>query len=87
MNTYYYTLLIVFSIIAYFIVIDNNVGVYFTLVLKLIKVNFQRLLWMIRLHPIWFDNPISKWRKEREYTKIIQELEKIYSTKMESKED
>ena len=73
--TYQYFLLIVFGIIAYIMILDPNVGIYLTLVFKMIGINIRRALWLIRLHPMWFNNPISKWRRERYYYKLIKEME------------
>ncbi len=64
--------------------VDENVSAYITLIVKLIKVNIERIWWMIRFHP---SNPITnlimKWR----YARIARELEKEFQTKMESKRD
>lgn len=75
MNTYYYSLLIVFTVIAAMIVIDNNVAVYITLIFKILKVNFERLIWMIKFHP---NNFITTWIQNRKYDKIARELEKEF---------
>ena len=57
-------------------IIDPNVGEYFNLIFKIVKINFERTIWMIRFHP---QNPITnlimKWR----YEKIAKELEKELS--------
>ena len=75
MTTYYYTLFIAFTIIATMIVLDNNVGVYITLIFKILKVNIERLVWMIRFHP---NNFITTWLNNRKYDKIARELEKEF---------
>lgn len=75
MTPYQYVLLIIFGVMAYFIIIDPNVGAYLTLVFKMIGINIQRFLWMLRFHPMWLNNPISKWRRERHYLKLIKEME------------
>ena len=80
MTTYYYVLFIIFSIIAYMIVIDNNVGVYITLIFKIFKVNTQRLFWMIRFHP---RNPITNLIKRWEYDRLAKKLQR----EMESQSD
>ena len=80
MNTYYYTLFIVFSIIATMIVLDNNVGVYFTLIFKLLRVNTERLYWMLKYHP---NNFITTWIQNRKYDKIARELEREFNSKNE----
>lgn len=78
MTPYYYTLFIIFTIIASMIVLDNNVGVYITLIFKIIKVNMERLFWMIKFHP---NNFITTWIRNREYDKIARELEKEFNSK------
>ena len=75
MNTYYYTLFIAFTIIATMIVLDNNVGAYITLIFKILKVNTERLIWMIKFHP---NNFITTWIRNRQYDKIARELEKEF---------
>ena len=60
------------------IVLDNNVGVYITLIFKIIKVNMERLFWMIKFHP---NNFITTWVRNREYDKIARELEKEFNSK------
>lgn len=75
MEIYYYSLFLVFTIIAMMIVIDQNVGDYIILLTKIVKLNIERFYWMIRLHP---KNPITNWIKEREYSKIAEELQKEF---------
>jgi len=79
MNTYYYTLLFAFSIIAVMTVIDDNVGIYFLLLLKILKVNTERLIWMIRFHP---NNFIMTWIQNRKYNKIAKELEEEFRNRL-----
>jgi hypothetical protein len=72
-NSYYYSLIIVFSILCFLIVIDQNVSDYITLVFKLIKINIERFFWMVRLHP---KNPITNFMMKRRYSKLAKELHK-----------
>ena len=67
------TLLLVIGIFGYVLITDQNVSDYFVLLLKLLRVNTQRLFWMIQFHP---RNPITNFLKEREYAKLAKELEK-----------
>lgn len=69
------TLLIIFGILGYLIAVDKNVGDYLTLVFKMMKLNFERFFWMIRLHP---KNPITNLIKRWEYDKIAKELQKEF---------
>jgi hypothetical protein len=57
------------------IVLDNNVGIYITLIFKILKVNTERLVWMIKFHP---NNFITTWIRNRQYDKIARELEKEF---------
>ena len=66
-----YGLLLVLGIIAYIMIIDQNVADYFLLVFKMMKLNIVRLLWMIRLHP---NNFITTWIQNRKYDRIAKEL-------------
>jgi hypothetical protein len=68
-----YGLLLVLGIIAYIMIIDQNVAEYFLLVFKTMKLNMVRLLWMIRFHP---NNFITTWIQNRKYDRIAKELEK-----------
>lgn len=78
--------LVIFVILAYLMWVDENVVVYLTLIFKIIRLNSQRFLWMLRFHPIWIDNPIAKWKKEREYAKIIEELQKKANVSVSDRE-
>jgi len=75
MNTFQSTLLIIFGVIAYMMIVDKNVGEYLTLIFKIMKVNVERYIWMIRFHP---RNPITNLIKKWEYEKLAKELEKEF---------
>ncbi len=66
---------VIFGILAYLIWVDENIAVYLTLIFKIIKINTERMFWMIRLHPY---NPITnlimKWKYDRIAKEIIKEL-------------
>jgi hypothetical protein len=68
-----YGLLLVLGIIAYIMIIDQNVADYFLLVFKMMKLNMVRLLWMIRFHP---NNFVTTWIQNRKYDRMAKELEK-----------
>ena len=68
-----YGLLLVLGIIAYIMIIDQNVADYFLLVFKMMKLNIVRLLWMIRFHP---NNFITTWIQNRKYDKMAEDLHK-----------
>lgn len=71
------TLLLVIAIFGYILITDQNVGDYFVLLFKLLRVNIRRFFWMIQFHP---KNPITNFLKEREYMKIAKELEKEFKS-------
>ena len=66
---------VIFGILAYLIWVDENVAVYLTLIFKIMRVNTERMLWMIRLHPY---NPITNLIMKLKYDKIAKELEKEF---------
>jgi hypothetical protein len=57
------------------IVLDPNVGEFITLASKVVKVNAERIWWMIRFHP---QNPVTNLIKKWEYDKIARELEQEF---------
>lgn len=75
-SIYYYTLFSIFTIIAVMIVVDQNVGDYIILLTKILKVNIERIFWMIRFHPFWFTNPIGQRLMMRKYEKMFKDDEK-----------
>lgn len=76
-NTYYYySLLLVFVVICFMMSVDKNVSAYIDLVFKLVKLNIQKWIWMIRFHP---KNPITNFLAMRKYMKIAKDLEKEFN--------
>ncbi len=65
------SILIFFSIIIYIIIVDKNVEDFLILLLKIGKVNLERLVWMIRFHP---RNPITNFIQARKYEKLAKDL-------------
>ena len=63
---------VIFGILAYLIWVDENILVYLTLTLKVIKINTERMLWMIRLHP---HNPITNLMMKWKYEKLAREIQ------------
>ena len=85
MYIYYNTLLAILTVIIFLIMIDRNVADYIIIIFKLLNINFQRMIWMIRYHP---QNPITNLIKRFEYNKIAKELEKeIYDKSIQNKKD
>jgi hypothetical protein len=73
MTPFQSTCLILFAILAYLILTDKNVADYLTLVFKMMRLNIERTLWMIRLHP---KNPITNLMMRWKYERIARELQK-----------
>jgi hypothetical protein len=77
MTPFQSTCLILFAIVAYLILTDKNVADYLTLVFKIVRLNIDRTLWMIRLHP---KNPITnlmmRWRYDRIARELQEEMER-----------
>ena len=71
MNIYYATLLSIFAVIVYMMVVDKNVSDAIVLGAKSLKLNIERLYWMIRFHP---RNPITNLVMRWKYEKLAQEL-------------
>ena len=69
-------LLVIFGVVGYMMLIDENVVTYLTLVLKIMKVNTERFFWMVRYHP---NNFITTWIQNRKYDRIARELEKEFN--------
>lgn len=70
-----YTLLVIFGVIGYMIIVDKNVADYIVLIFKTIGLTIERFFWMIRLHP---KNPITNLIKRWEYDRIARELQKEF---------
>lgn len=72
-NFYYYTFFLIFAIVAYMMSVDKNVADYLLLNIKLLRLNFERLKWLIVYHP---NNPITNWLSFRKYKKMVSEFQK-----------
>jgi len=68
--------LLIFSFVAYLIVTDESVARFFLLYLKIIRVNIERLFWMIRFHPLVTTNKITQWFMMRKYMKEVEKMQK-----------
>lgn len=75
---------VIFGILAYLIWVDENIAVYLTLIFKIIKINTERMFWMIKLHPY---NPITNLMMKRKYDRIAKELEKEYNVSVQNQKD
>lgn len=75
MSSYNYLLLTVFSIIFWIIIVDQNVVEYFNLIIKILRINFIRFVWLIKFHP---KNPITNFIMARKYENLAKEMEKEF---------
>lgn len=82
MTTLQYTLLIIFGVIGYMIIVDPNVSEYIVLQFKILKVNVERLFWMIRFHP---RNPVTNLIMRWKYDRLAKQLEKELNVPIQSK--
>ena len=71
MNLFQLSLLTVFGVVVYMMIVDRNVADYINLLSKKIKLDFERIFWMIKIHP---KNPITNLLKKWEYDKIAREM-------------
>jgi hypothetical protein len=76
MTPFQSTLLVIFAVVAYMIIVDKNVGDYLILLIKMIRINIERFYWMIRFHP---RNPITNLIMKWKYEQIAKDLEKELS--------
>lgn len=61
--------------------IDENVAVYMTLLFKILNINTQKFLWMIKYHP---NNFVTTWIQNQKYDKIARELQEELNSKTNS---
>lgn len=78
---YYYTVFTIFCVIVTMMVIDPNVGEYIILLSKTVKVNVERIFWMMRFHPVILSSPIGKWWMMRKYMRTAEKLAQELSQK------
>lgn len=78
LSNYQIVLLIIFSTIAYMMVVDKNVTEYINLAFKIFWITIQRYFWILRYHP---KNPITNFIMARRYAKMAKEFHKEMTTK------
>lgn len=72
------SILIFLAIITYIIAVDKNVEDFLILLIKIGRVNIERLIWMIKFHP---RNPITNYIQQKKYEKFAEELHKEMMSK------
>lgn len=75
--------LVIFGILAYLMWVDENVSVYLTLIFKIMKVNTERMFWMIRFHP---RNPITNLIMKFKYDRLARQLQKELNVSVQNQE-
>jgi hypothetical protein len=55
-------------------VIDPNVSDYIILLAKILRTKIERMIWMVRFHPVILSSPIGKWWMMRKYLRTVREL-------------
>ncbi len=84
MTSFQSACVVIFGILAYLIWVDENIAVYLTLIFKLIKINTERMFWMIRLHPY---NPITNLIMKWKYDRIAKEMIKESNVPVQDKQN
>jgi len=80
METYYYTLFAIFTIISVMIVVDPNVGRYITLLISILGIRYEKTKWWLLHNPA---NPIVKYMMWRRAWKMAEELKKEFENDIE----
>lgn len=76
MNNYYYSLFLVFTVLAILIVMDPNFSRYIVLLGNMVKFNYEKMKWIVFNHP---QNPIVRYFIWRRSWKMAKELKKSIS--------
>jgi hypothetical protein len=72
-STYIY--LLIFACIGYLIITDESVSTAVTLLLQLIKFQYNKTKWIVLNDP---RNPIVRWNMERRAYKLAKEMHKEF---------
>lgn len=72
------TLLIIFGVIIYMMSVDKNISDYLNLIFKIIKLNTERMFWMIKFHP---RNPITNLVQNYKMKRLAEQLQKEFDSK------
>jgi hypothetical protein len=65
--------LILFGFFAYLIITDKSVEMFFILISKILRIEYQKLKWQLTQSP---HNPIVRWLIWRRSMKLAKELQK-----------
>ena len=76
MGIYYSSLLVVFAVVCFMMLVDKNVGEYFLLKLQHLRSYMLKLWWVIRNHPTIYSNFIGTRITKIKYYFIARSLYK-----------
>jgi hypothetical protein len=80
--TYFQTIcFIIFGIIFYLIIMDKNVAEYIVLLTKIVKLQFDRYMFMIKYHP---KNPITNYIQTQKMNRLALELQREFEQRADS---
>lgn len=79
MNPYYIWFLIFFCI-GYLIVSDASIARLFVLIVEIIKIQYEKILWIIKYHP---SNPIVRFMIHHNSLRLAKELQQELKNKQE----
>jgi len=80
MQIYHSTLLVLFGIISYMMIVDKNVSDAINIIFKLILIKIERMYWMIRFHP---KNPVTNLLMKWKYDRLALELHRELTNRQE----
>jgi hypothetical protein len=75
---YYYTVFLFFAIIAYMIVVDNNVAKYIVLMGQMLIVNIKKWYYIAVFHP---GNKLTTWTMNSRIDRMTRQLQKDLDSK------
>jgi hypothetical protein len=75
---YYYTVFLFFAIIAYMIVVDNNVARYIVLMGQMLIVNIKKWYYIAVFHP---GNKFTTWTMNSRIDRMTRKLQKELDSK------
>jgi len=73
LNIYYYIIFTIFAVIAYMMIVDENVVRYIEIMFQLFVINLKRLYYMVVFHP---DNKLTTWSMNYKFNRMTRKLQK-----------
>lgn len=75
LNQFVYTIQFLLCLLLYMCYVDKNVAIFISKVPEVIRCYLTMTYMRIKLHPLMFDNPISRYKMDRDYTKFLKQYE------------